>query len=147
MGSSSQVQRYPRVGVGVLVFKENQILLGERRNSHGAGTWCPPGGHLEFGESPQDCAVRELEEETGLIAEEVVRGPWTNDVFEQEDKHYVTLFMTVTHFTGVPSLMEPEKCLGWEWFDLDDLPSPLFIPFSNLIKAYPLRHPLTFIAE
>ena len=133
--ASSTLKMHPRVGIGVLVVKNNQILLGERINAHGSGTWCPPGGHLEFGESPQNCASRELEEETGLIAKEVISGPWTNDFFEAEGKHYVTLYMTVPKFKGILSVKEPNKCLKWEWFELDKLPTPLFLTLFNLIKA------------
>ncbi len=124
----------PRVGVGVLVMKEGAVLLGERINAHGAGTWCPPGGHLEFGETPEECAARELEEETGLVAKEVVAGPWTNDFFEIEGKHYITLYMIVPEFKGTPVVKEPDKCLQWKWFECDRLPSQLFLSLSNLLK-------------
>jgi 8-oxo-dGTP diphosphatase len=54
----------PKVGVAVIVVKDTRILLGKRVNSHGSGTWQFPGGHLEFGEPIEDCAKRELFEET-----------------------------------------------------------------------------------
>ena len=142
-----ETRERPKVGVGVLVVHEEKILLGERIYSHGAGTWCPPGGHLEFGESPQDCAVRELEEEAGLIAEEVVMGPWTNDLFKSEGKHYITLYMVVTRFSGALSVREPEKCLRWEWFAWDNLPSPLFLSLSNLVKKTTLGQLLQDLLE
>jgi dCTP diphosphatase len=52
----------PRIGVGVLVADaiNRTLLLGKRSGSHGEGEWAPPGGHLEFGESVEQCAVREL---------------------------------------------------------------------------------------
>jgi 8-oxo-dGTP diphosphatase len=114
--------------------REGQLLLGERIHSHGTGTWSPPGGHLEYGESPKECAIRELREETGLIATEVVPGPWTNDFFEAEGKHYISVFMFVKGFEGVPQVTEPEKCARWCWFDFDALPQPLFLPLHNLLK-------------
>ena len=55
-----------RVGVGVLVTRGAEVLVGQRRGSHGAGDWALPGGHLEVGESWEACAARELEEETGI---------------------------------------------------------------------------------
>lgn len=58
----------PRVGIGGLIIDEqNTILLGMRQNSHGENTWAPPGGHLEWGESFQKCAIRETYEETALL--------------------------------------------------------------------------------
>lgn len=123
----------PRVGVGVAVIKKGMVLLGRRKGAHGAGDWSFPGGHLEFGESIEECASRELVEETGLKALSLCPGPWVNDVIE-EDKHYITLFVFVNEFEGELQLLEPHKCEGWQWFELNALPSPLFPPIVSLIK-------------
>lgn len=49
----------PKVGLGILVFNEqDEILLGKRINAHGSESWGPPGGHLEFGETFEKCAIR-----------------------------------------------------------------------------------------
>jgi 8-oxo-dGTP diphosphatase len=56
----------PRVGIGVIILKNGRVLLGKRKSSHGTGTWHFPGGHLEFGESLEDCSRREVLEETGM---------------------------------------------------------------------------------
>src|SRR5579864_1389729 len=61
--TSEVVRPRPLVGVGVLVWRDGSVLLGLRRGAHGAGTWSPPGGHLEFGEEPVDCLQREALEE------------------------------------------------------------------------------------
>ena len=45
-------KKYPKVGIGVMILNDqNQVLLGLRQGSHGAGEWSFPGGHLEFGET------------------------------------------------------------------------------------------------
>ncbi|MCH9620319.1 MAG: RNA pyrophosphohydrolase [Chlamydiales bacterium] len=123
-----------KVGIGILVTRNGQILLGKRINAHGVGCWGAPGGHLEYGESPAECAARELEEETSLIATDIMPGPWTNDFFKSEEKHYITLFMLVRSFDGILTVTEPDRCLGWRWFDFNKLPQPLFLPLQNLLE-------------
>ena len=65
-----------RVGVGVIILRNNRILLGERIGSHGANTWATPGGHLDVGESIEECARREVFEETGLVVESIRAGAY-----------------------------------------------------------------------
>lgn len=125
----------PKVGVGVLVFKEDKVLLGKRKGAHGVGDWAPPGGHLEFGESVEDCAKRELSEETGLKAVSVQTGAWSNDVID-ENNHYITFFAVVDQFEGEPELLEPHKCEAWQWFSVDALPSPLFLSANSFLTQY-----------
>lgn len=128
----------PKVGVGVVVIKNNLILLGKRKGSHGAGAWSFAGGHLEFGEDVEACAVRELAEETGLKAVSLYTGPWVNDVIDG-NKHYITLFVFVNEFEGDVQLLEPQKCEGWHWFESNALPYPLFPPVESLIKKIGLE--------
>jgi 8-oxo-dGTP diphosphatase len=124
----------PRVGVGVIVLREGLVLLGKRKGSHGAGTWALPGGHLEFGESIDDCARRETTEETGLRLKTIQPGPYTNDFMASESKHYVTLFVQASAEGGEPQVLEPEKCEGWAWFKWSELPENLFLPLKHLLK-------------
>ncbi len=126
-----------RVGVAVVIKRDSQILLGERIGAHGAHTWATPGGHLEFGESIEECAQREVFEETGLQVSAVSKLGFTNDVFEQEDKHYITLFVVAECEVGEAKIMEPNKCKQWKWFALDSLPKPLFLPMTNVLAENP----------
>ncbi len=121
------------VGVGVLVVRDGLVLLGRRRGSHGAGTWSAPGGRLEFGEQIEACAQRELQEEAGLVARSIELGPYTNDVFEREGRHFLTVFVVARGVTGSPRNLEPHKCEGWAWFGWDQLPAPLFKPLQSLL--------------
>ena len=124
----------PKVGVGVIIVRDKKVLLGKRKNAHGAGTWNFPGGHLEWGETIEECARREVKEETGLDITNIKTGPYTNDISEGENNHYITLFAIADSGHGNPKLMESEKCEGGEWFEWDKLPSPLFLPIQNLLK-------------
>ena len=125
-------QEAAKVGVGVFIVRDGRLLLGERHGSHGAGTWALPGGHLELGESIESCARREVLEETGIEVAGVTHLAFTNDIFAAEGKHYVTLFVLAEDWQGEPAVMEPTKCKGWEWFDWNRLPAPLFTPLENL---------------
>lgn len=122
-----------RVGVAVIVTRGDRILLGQRKGSHGAETWALPGGHLEFGESLEACARREVFEETGLLVGGIRRVDFTNDLFRAEGKHYVTLFVAADCGAGEPLLREPEKCARWGWFAWSSLPEPLFLPLRSFV--------------
>ncbi|MFA5985887.1 MAG: NUDIX hydrolase [Parcubacteria group bacterium] len=128
------MENRPKVGIGVLVLKDGKVLFGKRKNAHGDGSWCFPGGHLEFNESWEECAARETLEETGLSIKNVNFVAATNDIFPIEGKHYITIFMTAEYESGDLQIMEPKKCEQWSWFDWTNPPQPLFIPQQNLIK-------------
>lgn len=131
------MQCKPIVGVGVLIFNsKHEILLGKRIGSHGEFSWGPPGGHLDFGETIEICAIRETEEETGLKIQNPQFLAITNDLFKKEQKHYISIFMQARY---IPEQMienkEPHKIEEWLWFDTNNLPSPLFLPLQQLIEG------------
>ncbi|EHK39756.1 hypothetical protein TRIATDRAFT_19039, partial [Trichoderma atroviride IMI 206040] len=109
----------PRVGVSALIQNEKgEFLVGERMGSHGAGTVQTPGGHIDFGEEQlYKVAEREVMEETGLevTAERILT--ITNDVFNDEAKHYITTWIicTMKNPDAKPKRMEPKKCMWWAW--------------------------------
>lgn len=128
-------QRIPRVGIGVFVFKEGKFLMGCRKGAHGDGTWSIPGGHLEFGETIEQGAQREVEEETGLKISDIKIAGITNDIFKNEDKHYITIWVTSFWKSGIPKIMEPDKFLNLEWNSFENLPENLFLPWKELLKS------------
>lgn len=125
----------PKVGVAAIIVRDGKMLLGKRKGSHGEGDWCFPGGHLECGETVEDCALREAMEETGLKIRVTGRAPFTDDFFRKDSKYYITLFVVAKIESGVLENREPHKCLGWEWFSWDKLPNPLFLPIRNLLAT------------
>ncbi len=125
----------PKVGIGTLIFRGDKILLGRRLSSHGAGTWQIPGGHLEFGESFEECAVREGLEETGLTdlrAIDIVSV--SNDI--AYDKHYITVGVLVESKHGEPTSPETEHSSEWHWHDPNDLPKPMFAHSERTVKNW-----------
>lgn len=130
-------EKIVRVGLGLYIFNDKHpVLLGLRKSEHGQGTWCPPGGHMEYGESFEEGAVRETKEETGLLInpKDVIFADITNDFFKESGKHYVTFHMTTHIYIGEPYVAEPEKCEGWQWFDINELPENMFLPAANFLK-------------
>ncbi len=127
-------KNHPRVGIGVIIKKDNKLLFGKRIASHNANTWTPPGGHLEFYEELEQCARRETAEEAGIQIKNIHLAGITNDFFEKEKKHYVTIYFIADHDSGDPQVMEPDKVEKWQWFSKEELPQPLFLSTANLFK-------------
>lgn len=128
-------KRFPRVGVGVIVRKGDEVLLIKRAHSHGSGTWSTPGGHLDFGESPAECAARETLEETGVTVGDLSLLALTNDVFVAEEKHYITLWMEGVYDAGQAVVNAAHEMTDVGWFSWGDLPNPLFLPLQNLLTG------------
>lgn len=129
----------PRVGVGVIVRRGGDVLLVRRRGTHGDGTWSTPGGHLDFGEAPAACAVREASEETGVSIGLPRFVGVTNDVFEDEQKHYVTIWLEADHESGEAAVNADYELSEVAWFPNDGLPEPLFPPLRRLLDGEALR--------
>jgi len=127
-------EQRPKVGIAVVIERNNKILLGKRKGSHKSGFWAVPGGHLEFNETLEECAMREVLEETGLAINNIRKDTFTNDIMEDEGKHYITCFVRADCETGEPKIMEPDKCEEWGWFDWDNLPSPLFSKYKEILR-------------
>ena len=130
------MQERPIVGIALFVLNENlEILLGLRNSELGKNTWAPPGGKLDKFESFEDCIIREVKEETNLDIIELTYVGTTNDVMEDINAHYVTIFFSTNKYEGELKIMEPEKCLEWKWFNPKELPTNLFLPFQNFING------------
>lgn len=123
----------PGVGVAAIIVQNTKVLLGLRRGAHGAGDWGFPGGHIEFGESFEEAVRREVREETGLTVQGIEPAAFTNDIFEHEGKHYITLFFRTEVGPGEPQVREPERCVQWAWFAWDSLLPNLFLAVRNLV--------------
>lgn len=127
----------PRVGLGTLLFTpDRKLLLGRRIYSHGAYTWGTPAGHLEWGESFEECSMREVLEETGLAIENPQFMCVSNDIFVKDSKHYISIFMKayVPEAYSVET-KEPDKTVDWTWFDVHNLPQPLFLSVQQLVEG------------
>ncbi len=128
----------PKVGTAVFIWRDGKFLMYRRKGSHAEGTISIPGGHLEFGESWEEAAARETEEEVGVRIKNIRFLAVTNDVMEADKKHYISIWMTADWASGEPRIMEPDKVAEISWHTFKDLPSPLFEPcWQNLRKTKP----------
>ena len=139
---NNQSNQKPGVGFGVMILKEGKVLLGHRHENpekassllHGEGTWTMPGGKLHFQEKLKEGAIREIFEETGIKAKDLKIISVSNDIVS--DAHFVTIGFLCEEFEDEAKVMEPDEITEWKWFDLDNLPSPLYFPSEKIIKNY-----------
>ena len=125
----------PHVGVAIVVDNfDGEVLLMKRKGAHGEGTWGFPGGKLDKFESFKDCAIREAKEETGLDIINLELEYFTNDMFFEEELHYITIFVKCDADSYDAKIMEPEKCAELGWFRWDKLPENLFLSVKNYTK-------------
>jgi 8-oxo-dGTP diphosphatase len=132
------------IGVGIMLLKEGKILLGQRHpdpkkaNSDlkGEGTWTMPGGKVDFGETIINAAIREVKEETNIdIKKDGIKIISISDDIK-DNVHFVTIGFLCELFSGIPQVMEPEQITKWDWFDLSNLPKPIFFPSQKVLDNF-----------
>lgn len=129
----------PLIGIGVMILNDkNEVLLGLRNSSHGAGEWAFPGGHLEFGETILETAQREVAEETGLTVTEFTVISICDEMryILTDKKHYVNISVLGKYQGGNPEVKEPKKLEQWQWFAFNQLPSNLFEASEYAIRNF-----------
>lgn len=131
---SKPEEKHVRVGVAALIRRDGKILMGRRMGKNGQGTWSPPGGHLDNGETPEETAVRETLEETGLVVTGARFVAFTNDLFPDEPgKHYLTLWMVVDWQSGEP--VPSNEMTDFIWVTFNELPRPMFLSLEHLLES------------
>ena len=113
------------IGVCIIVLGKDkkQVLLGKRLNSFRAGMYGAPGGRLELKESLEECCKRELAEETSIKSKNLKYVGVVREL--QETLNFIHFVFCCDEFEGIPNTVEPDKCEGWEWYDINNLPANL----------------------
>ena len=114
--------RNPVPAAGVLLVEAGRVLMVKRRWDPRAGSWCLPAGFMEAGETPEQTAVRELQEETGVIAQ--LTGLF--GVYAGFDDPRVRAVLIL--YTGAATSGEAragDDAIELDWFPLDALPGDL----------------------
>ena len=134
----NDIENRPKVGICVVIINsDGKVLVGKRTGSH-AQKYAIPGGHLELGETFEQCAIREVKEETNLdINNPIVIGITNNlETYKEEGKHYISVVVLVKEYSGKLQLMEPEKCEEWIWCKPNEVPEPHFDSSRLGIECY-----------
>lgn len=129
------IDKQPKVGIGIMIFKDGRVLLAKRKGSHGEGEYAFPGGHLEYGESFEECARREIREETGIEIKSI-QFQFLANVKKYSEKHYVHIGLIADWKSGEPKVLEPQRSESWGWYPLENLPHPLFEFCKLAYKSY-----------
>ena len=93
---AEMAKRKPKLVVGVLVNNKNKYLLVRERVESGKEKWLIPGGKVEFGESLEDAAKREIAEETGIIISRLKFLCFREAIFSDYNYHTIIFFYRAT---------------------------------------------------
>jgi len=140
--SPEEVKKRVGAGFGVILEKDGKILLGKRHPDpdkadsafRSAGEWSLPGGKMDWGETFEEGAAREVLEETGIT----IHNPEVISVHncKNEHAHFMTVGLVARQWEGEAQVMEPDEMTEWQWFPLTDLPFPRYFPSFEVIDNY-----------
>ena len=135
------MDKFIKIGVGVMILDGNKVLLGHRAKDkkdtggiYEVDCWTLPGGKQEYDETFFDCAKREVKEETGLDVDDLELFGAVDDI--QPDRHFITMHVIAKTHHGEPQVMEPDKEDEWRWFPLNALPERVYTPSEKFLKNY-----------
>ncbi len=120
----------PILSTLVYCLDNGQVLLMRRNKEPNLGLWVAPGGKVEAGESPYDCAVRELQEETGLQAQKLRFRGLVTEVSPRPDWQWMLVLYVTTDLLG--DLNGDQREGEFRWWPLGETHS-LSMPQSDRV--------------
>ncbi|MEI7764963.1 MAG: NUDIX domain-containing protein [bacterium] len=121
--------------VGVMIFKDGKVLLGKRCGKHAPGEYSFPGGRIEYMESFLDAVKRETLEEAGVKIKNIKFLNVAN-INRYSYRHDISTHFTADWESGEPQEFPEERIKEWNWYSLDNLPSPIFYPTQIVVDSY-----------
>lgn len=116
---ASPIEKRPLIGVGVVVWRDGQVLLVKRGKPPRQGSWGLPGGRQEWGETVYQAAVREVAEETGLTIEPLEVLTVVDSITQAEDGsggiafHYTLVEVLARWVSGEPVAADDADDVCW----------------------------------
>lgn len=132
-------ERHKIIPASFLILKNNDKILLMRRFATGYfdGWYGLPSGHIEHGELPYECLIRETQEEIGitLLKADVSLIHTMYRINGNEDDR-VDFFFLAEKWSGEIQNIEPNKCDNMGWYPLSQLPENLIPPIRVVIQAW-----------
>ena len=130
-------------GVGAVVRSADGLVLVGRRRAEAGEPLAVPGGKPEAGESVEECAVRELAEETGLVLDPGAVRTFACVLVPAGEVSWVVAgvegFLGVRAADAGPRELEPDKFGSFRWIDPDDVSGELFPATAALLEQLHAR--------
>jgi len=130
-GAMIKAYRNPFLTVDVIIRAGDSVVLIERRNPPSG--WALPGGFVDYGETLEAAALREVREETGLEVAALAQFRAYSDPRRDPRQHNVTVVFTAR---GSGPLQAGDDAKGARWFPLDALPAPLCFDHAEILADY-----------
>ena len=134
MQSNHRIQQ-PRLGIAVLIGKDNKVLLGERLKSPMLDSWQLPGGWVFEGESPVQAAQRQIQKFPDIICGDLECVSYSNNIFESGLHTLSLYFQTQCLSLDDVNIRLNKDCKNWIWVEWTALPDRLFLPLQNLVDS------------
>jgi 8-oxo-dGTP diphosphatase len=131
----AEENKKPQACVGVMIFKDDKVLLGKRCGKHAPGEYSFPGGRIEYKEGFEEAIKRETLEESGIKIKNIKFLNVAN-IDRYSYRQDILISFVAEWESGEPQTFKDERIGEWDWYDFDDLPVPIFYPTQIVIEAY-----------
>lgn len=120
----------------VIVIEDNKILLVKRANEPKKGDWSLPGGYFSWDETTEQCAARELREETGYIAKNIKFFTQKSDPNRDDGRQNLDLIFSANVEQRDSKFDREQEIQEVKWFNVNNLPSNIIFDHPKIIKEY-----------
>mgnify|MGYP004007116693 FL=1 len=105
-----------------------------RKKDPESGKWCLPGGYLSWDETVEECAAREVKEETGYIIKDL-KFLKINSNPNREERQNIVLFFKA-NIKEKKDPIDLDEVIKIKWFSLDELPNDIVFGHDKIIKEH-----------